>query len=49
MKTTVEIPSKIDERLEEAIDEGYYSSKAEAIRNGLRLILQDLNDKNGDS
>lgn len=37
----VELPDKLDNKLESVVEDGYYSSKAEVIRTALRQFFQD--------
>jgi len=40
MAMNLELPDKLDEKVEEQVSEGYYTSKSEAIRTALRKMLE---------
>ncbi|MHA1167151.1 MAG: UPF0175 family protein [Candidatus Hodarchaeales archaeon] len=45
MTTTVEIKGVLEERLELLVKTGFYASKSEAVRDGIRHLLKELDMK----
>ncbi|MBE0520655.1 MAG: UPF0175 family protein [Candidatus Methanoperedenaceae archaeon] len=45
MPTTVEIKGEFETRIKRLIDAGLYSNIAEAVRDGLRHLLKDYDEK----
>lgn len=41
MATSVDLPDKLKEEVNQLIQEGYYSSKSELIRDAIRKLLEE--------